>query len=135
MATNDALDFVGYWKITDMEVWAPKYIDIVVPGFIEFNYEDDLLTGKFQFGTVSGELDCALRDVDGITCVEWSWEGQNDTSTALGRGWARLVDGELTGRIFIHGGDNSAFRARRKREPRAPRMRRQAKSKGSSKPH
>lgn len=123
MATNAVLAFVGYWKITDMEVWAPSYIDIVVPGFIEFTYEDDLLTGTFQFGAVWGELDCSLRDVGGVTFVEWSWEGQYDTSLALGRGWARLVDGDLTGRIFIHGGDNSAFLAKRKRQPSAPRVR------------
>lgn len=135
MATSNVLDFVGYWKITDMEVWSRKYIDIVVPGFIEFTYEDDLFTGTFQFGTISGELDCRLRDIEGVTFVEWSWEGQNDTSPASGRGWARLVEGDLTGRIFIHGGDNSAVRAKRKRQPSAPGMRKQAKGKASSKPH
>src|SRR5688572_301242 len=103
-----------------MEVWAPEYVDLVVPGFIEFTYVDDFLIGMFHFGTVSGELDCALRDVDGEKCVEWSWEGQYNTNPGLGRGWARLVDGDLVGRIFIHRGDNSAFRAKRKRQPVLP---------------
>ena len=46
--------FLGYWKITKMEVWAQKYVDLVVPGFIEFAVEEDQLTGSFQFGTVVG---------------------------------------------------------------------------------
>jgi hypothetical protein len=37
---NDATAFIGYWKITEMEVWAPAYIDLMVPEFIEFQYED-----------------------------------------------------------------------------------------------
>ena len=29
-------DLIGYWKITKMEVWGQAYVDLVVPGFIEF---------------------------------------------------------------------------------------------------
>lgn len=50
--TNAAL--IGYWKITKMEVWDAAYIDLVVPGFIEFEMEGDHLMGQFQFGTVRG---------------------------------------------------------------------------------
>ena len=117
MARPDVQDFVGYWKIVEMEVWTPEFIDLIVPGFIEFSYSDDFLGGMFQFGTVSGELHCDLRNVDGVKCVEWSWEGQYGTNQSSGRGWARLVDGDLVGRIFIHAGDNSAFRAKRRRQP------------------
>ena len=61
MSENDLSVFLGYWKITEMEVWASKYIDLVVPGFIEFAVEDEQVMGSFQFGTVSGWLDCRLR--------------------------------------------------------------------------
>ena len=115
--TTDGSDFIGYWKITEMEVWAQDYVDLVVPGFIEFTYEEDLLMGTFQFGTVSGGLDCRLRDIDGVTFIEWSWQGQRDTDPGSGRGWARLVDGELVGRIFIHCGDDSAFKATKQPRP------------------
>ena len=114
---HDAAVFTGYWKITEMEVWGPAYIDLVVPGFIEFQYEESRLMGTFQFGTVSGWLDCRLRDVGGEACVEWSWQGQSDTDPGGGRGWATLVNGELVGRIFIHGGDDSAFKATRRTRP------------------
>lgn len=114
---NDASAFIGYWKITEMEVWAPAYIDLVVPGFIEFQNEEGHLMGTFQFGTVSGWLDCRLRDVGGEDFVEWSWQGQSDTDPGCGRGWATLLNGELVGRIFIHCGDDSAFRATRQTRP------------------
>jgi hypothetical protein len=114
---EEAAAFLGYWKITHMETWTQHYVDLVVPGFIEFTYEDDLLMGRFQFGTVSGGLDCRLRDLDGATCIEWSWQGQSDTDPGGGRGWARLVDGELVGHLFIHCADDSAFRATKQPRP------------------
>lgn len=48
------VDLIGYWKITKMDEWDQDYVDLVVPGFIEFEMEDDHLLGSFQFGTVSG---------------------------------------------------------------------------------
>jgi len=110
--------FLGYWKITHMETWAQHYVDLVVPGFIEFTYEDNLLMGRFQFGTVSGWLDCRLRDLEGAMCIEWSWQGHLDTDPGCGRGWAQLVDGALVGHLFIHCGDDSAFSATK--QPRPP---------------
>lgn len=51
---------------------------------------------------------------DGELAVEWSWVGRDhgggDDTT--GRGWAVLrEDGGLEGRIFIHMGDDSGFKA------------------------
>ena len=124
---EDASAFIGYWKIIGMDVWAQNYVDLVVPGFIEFKHEDDHLMGTFQFGTVSGWLDCRLRDIDGAIFVEWSWQGQSDSDPGCGRGWATLADGELVGRIFIHCGDDSAFKATKQPRP-AERPTRAAKS-------
>ena len=110
-------DLIGYWKITKMDVWGQAYVDLVVPGFIEFEMEDDHLLGQFQFGTVAGSLDCRLRDVGENSHVEWSWEGRSDSDPGCGRGWARLEDGKLVGRIYIHCGDDSAFEAERRERP------------------
>jgi len=74
--------------------------------------------GRFQFGTVSGWLDCRLRDLEGAMCIEWSWQGHLDTDPGCGRGWAQLVDGALVGHLFIHCGDDSAFSATK--QPRPP---------------
>jgi hypothetical protein len=54
MPHTDPSAFIGYWKITYMETWAQHYVDLVVPGFIEFTDEDEHVMGTFQFGTVSG---------------------------------------------------------------------------------
>ena len=114
-----------------MDVWAQDYVD--VPGFIEFTVEDEgeHLMGTFQFGTVSGWLHCALRDVAGETFVEWTWQGRNDLDSACGRGWASIVDGELVGHLFIHASDDSAFRAVKQDRP-APRPKRAAKGSAKS---
>jgi len=99
--------FIGRWKITEMEMWKKKYIDLVVPGFIEF---EDKQQGSFQFGAVKGWLDTRL--VDGPEPrVEWSWEGMSDRDTACGRGYAVLKGETLEGRIFIHASDDSWFKA------------------------
>ena len=37
----------------------------------------------------------------------------DEMDPASGRGWAVIENGELRGRIFIHLGDDSMFRARR----------------------
>ena len=125
-AAND--DLIGYWKITKMEVWGQAYVDLVVPGFIEFEMEDDHLMGQFQFGTVVGWLDCRLRDADGVSYVEWSWEGRNDSDPSCGRGWARLEAGKLTGRLYIHCSDDSAFEAELQERPENGRRRSQQRT-------
>lgn len=135
MSEREAVAFVGYWKITKMEVWSQKYVDLIVPGFIELAIAEERLTGSFQFGTIVGWLDCRLRTTDDSTAIEWSWDGRNDADPSSGRGWAALVDGELVGRIFIHGGDDSAFKARRQIRPttllESSRTRRSGKSQDS----
>jgi hypothetical protein len=110
-------DLIGYWKITAMDVWGQDYVDLVIPGFIEFEIENDHLLGRFQFGTVVGWIDCRLREVGGGWQVEWSWEGRNDSAPGCGRGWAHLEHGKLVGRLYIHCGDDSAFEAERRARP------------------
>lgn len=117
MAANKKL-FLGYWKIAEMEVWGQEYVDLVVPGFLEFGLEDEQLCGSFQFGTVRGWMDARLREIDALTYVEWSWEGESDTDPGSGRGWAKVEGESLVGRIFIHRGDDSAFTATRQPRPK-----------------
>ena len=115
--------FIGYWKITRMDEWDSAYIDLVVPGFFEFEREDGRLMGSFQFGTVAGWLDCRIRSAGGESYVEWSWEGHSDTDPACGRGWARVEGERLVGRLFIHASDDSAFEASRQNPPPSQRQR------------
>ena len=110
MARRPKNPFLGRWRIIEMEQWDRDYIDLVVPGYIEFE-KDNL--GSFQFGTVQGGLDCRLETGAECERVEFSWEGVNDNDPGSGRGWAELRDGQLYGRLYIHCGDDSWFKARR----------------------
>ena len=101
----------GYWRIAEMELWDTEYIDLVVPGFIEFSGDG---MGGFQFGTVRGWLDGRFSGRPATARVDFSWEGENDNDPGSGRGWAELRGNRLEGRLYIHGGDDSAFVALRR---------------------
>ena len=75
--------------------------------------------GQFQFGTVTGWIDCRISaQPDGLPFVEWYWEGRSDADPGCGRGWARIENGKLVGRVFIHASDDSAFEAVRQEPPK-----------------
>ena len=94
-----------------MDNWDQEVVDLVQPGFIEFD-EDGL--GGLGFIAVTGELDCRDADRDGRPGVEFSWQGSDEGDDVSGRGWAALnPDGTLEGHIYFHLGDDSAFRAER----------------------
>ena len=102
--------FIGKWFIIEMEAWDQDYVNMEVPGHFTFNKDG---TGQFQFGLVQGEMDCRVESKNGKERIEFSWEGQEEMDSASGRGWALIENEELRGRIFIHLGDDSAFRAKR----------------------
>jgi len=113
MATSKAKPdspFTGRWHIVSMTEWDEDFINAEVQGFIEF---DDKNTGSFQFGYVSGDMDCRLTTRDGEPAVEWTWDGNDEMDHAEGRGWAVLKDDEMHGMIFFHEGDESGFVAKR----------------------
>lgn len=109
--------YEGRWRITWMEQWDQEYVDEEVEGFIEFEPKGH---GSFQYGYVQGNIDHRPSARDSEPCVEFSWEGGDgaDGTPLTGRGWAAL-DGEgLKGEFVIHDGDESAFRAARKKAKR-----------------
>ena len=44
-------EFVGKWKIIEMGQWDQEYIDLIEPGYIQFDSEQ---LGEIHFGTVHG---------------------------------------------------------------------------------
>ncbi len=100
--------FLGSWRITHMDEWAPDYLDLIVPAFITI---EPGAAGSFQFGAVTGWLDYrVVNDRDGSR-LEWSWQGFNDSDEACGRGWAVIDGASLRGHLFIHASDDSRFLA------------------------
>ena len=113
MEANPKSPIIGRWNITEIEAWDPEFFNMEVQAFIEYGPDS---RGRFQFCLVQGFMDHCLMERDGKPSVEWSWEGSDEMDPACGRGWATLEeDGKLSGRIFIHDGDSSAFTAERNR--------------------
>ncbi len=100
----------GRWNIVSMSQWDEEYLHEEVQAFIEFSPKD---TGEFQFGNVQGQMDCQATERDGKPSVEFSWDGNDETEHAFGRGWAVLDGDDLKGMIFFHLGDESDFTAKR----------------------
>ncbi len=98
----------GKWRITEMDNWDREAMDLVGTAFIEFVDRE----GHFRFVAVDGWMDCRHSTKNGRPYVEFSWDGNDERDPASGRGWAKLEkDGSLTGHIYFHQGDDSAFKA------------------------
>ena len=107
MASRKDSSIPGLWHIISMDAWDEEYINEEVQAYLRF---DSNQSGEFQFGYVFGQIDYRLTERDGRPAAEWSWEGNAEMDECSGRGWAVLnQDGTLTGRIFLHQGDDSAF--------------------------
>ena len=101
--------FAGPWRIVWMSGWDQDYVDMDVPGHVTFGAGR---SGSFQFGMVQGQMDCRPADLSGQR-IEFTWHGFDEGDELTGRGHAEIVDGELHGHLYIHLGDDSAFRAAR----------------------
>jgi hypothetical protein len=101
MTTNP---FRGTWRIVSMEGWDQDYVDMEVPAYIAFEKNN---LGEFQFGLVQGQTDYRING----NRVEFTWDGVDENDEVSGRGFAGITQGELLGHIYIHLGDDSAFRA------------------------
>ncbi len=102
--------FAGTWRIVWMEGWDADYYDMEVPAHITIRKD---LTGEFQFGLVTGELDGRVCTVDGEQRFEFSWSGFDENDPMSGRGWLCSEGDKCEGHIFIHLGDDSALKAER----------------------
>ena len=92
----------GRWRIVDMELWDAEAIDLVGPGFIEF--DPDRL-GRLGFIAVEGQLDWREVVRDGRPGAEFTWEGSDDGDPVSGRGWAVLTgEDTLDGRHLLPSG-------------------------------
>lgn len=104
MTTNKSHLFIGQWRIVWMADWDQDYVDMEVPGYIAFEKNG---LGNFQFGLVQGQTDYRVND----NRVEFTWSGFDEGDEISGCGFAEIAQGELLGHIYIHLGDDSAFRA------------------------
>ena len=109
---SKANPYLGTWRIVEMELWDQEFIDMETNGF--FLFEKNGL-GSFQFGCVQGRIDYKIETVGETKRLEFSWEGQDDGDERLGRGWAVVNSDYLEGRFYFHLGDDSSFKAKKKK--------------------
>jgi len=89
-------EFIGRWRITEMEVWDQDFIDLVVEGYFQFNTAG---VGEFRFGAVQGSMDWWVMVVEGKNRAEFSWAGSDEMDPVSGRGWAEIEGDMMTGQI------------------------------------
>lgn len=106
--------FLGRWRIVTSELWARKDLDTVVPAHITFSRER---LGELELIIIGASIDYRVEERDGAPMTEFTWEGSDEGQPISERGWARLTGDEIAGRLFIHQGDGSGFRAKRDRLP------------------
>jgi hypothetical protein len=105
------MSFIGFWHITEMEMWDNDYIKMEVPAYIEV--EENHL-GYFQFGLVKGQLDGEIELIGRKERFWFTWEGSDEGEPMSGSGWLELSGrNALKGRIKLHLGDSSDFWAER----------------------
>lgn len=93
-----------------MDMWEQKFVDLVVPGFINFDGDES----EMRFIAVRAWLDIRYSLKDGQPHAEFSWQGVDERDDRCGRGTATIQeDGRLKGRFFFHMGDDSGFEATR----------------------
>jgi len=103
------MNYAGMWHIQNMDAWDDDYLNMEVQAYIEIKSEH---LGNFQFGLVSGQLDGEVAQIGDHEIFYFSWEGGDENDPASGAGWCQLKDNDtLEGRINIHLGDSSGFRA------------------------
>ncbi|XXF78601.1 hypothetical protein P2318_02250 [Myxococcaceae bacterium GXIMD 01537] len=120
----------GRYRITSSEHWDSDALDLMEPAFIHFGEEQH---GEFRMIAVQGDIDYRHTTREDRPAVEFSWEGLDELDEVSGRGWAVVDDdGTLSGRLFFHEGDDSAFTAK----PEATRARRPSRgvSRAKSRP-
>ena len=101
---------IGTWRILEMEMWDRDALDLIEPAHIVFE-EDGM--GSLVFIAVMAGIDYRVLQRDGQSGVEFTWAGVSDGDQIGGRAWATVTGDEMSGRLFIHAGDDSAFKARR----------------------
>ena len=105
------MDFTGKWHIFEMELWDEDYFNMETQAYIEIEKNR---TGNFQFGLVRGYLDGEEVKTGSKARFEFTWEGDDEGTPMSGFGWLEPSgENNLRGRIKIHLGDSSSFKAKR----------------------
>ena len=102
--------FIGRYRITEMELWDKDYIDMEVPGYIEFHKNG---TADFQFGLVEGGGDYEYSK-DG-KYVDFRFEGNDECDESSGEFELEINGDKITCTVSFDRGDESEITAIREK--------------------
>jgi len=91
----------GLYEIVEMELWDKDAIDLVESGYINITGKK----GKLHFICIDGQMEIQ-KSKDRYL---FTWEGKDECDPASGYGNFTTSGETLTGRIYIHGSDDSSF--------------------------
>jgi hypothetical protein len=94
----------GNYEITEMELWNKEDIDLTETGYINI----DGKSGNFHFICVDGNMN--IKKINDNK-YKFTWEGNDECDEASGMGEFIYDNEELIGRIYFHQGDDSSFKA------------------------
>lgn len=98
-------------------MWDQDALDLVGEAHITFGAGN---VGEMQLIAIQAGIDYRVEGGDGEQVVEFSFNGFDEMDPITGRGRGRIGGDELIGKLFIHQGDQSQFRARRDRAKAGP---------------
>ena len=105
-------DLIGRWRLARMSNWDNEFMDEESPAFIEFTVGGG---GEVHFGYIHCGSDWQPEQRQGRPGVAFAFDGHDEMTPTQGRGWAAAqIDGTLSGHLYFHQGDDSAFWAKRK---------------------
>ena len=109
--------YIGTWRITEMDTWDAEYVNLVGPGYLRIDQEGG---GFMQFGAVEAALDCRAEDAGNDQRLEFTFQGFDEGDPVSGRGWATVSGSEMSGHIYFHQGEESGFTAVKGQQTRTP---------------
>jgi hypothetical protein len=114
METKDiAIQYRGWWRITETTTWMKEDLDAIGTALISFTGYDDRLRMLYLLANI--------RCKPTKTGVSFTWKGAWEFDQLTGSGRVTLgKDGRLNGVFKIKNGDDSTFIAERAEAPDEP---------------
>jgi hypothetical protein len=109
--------YIGTWRITEMDTWDADYVNLVGPGYLRIDREGG---GFMQSGAVEAALDCRGGDGGANQRLEFTFQGFDEGDPVSGRGRATVSGSQMTGHICFHRGEESGFTAVKGQQSKTP---------------
>ena len=81
--------------------------------FLDTSVSTKTIPESFSSAVFMVSLDCRTEEHGEKKRLDFTWDGNDEMDSAMGRGWAAVDGDALEGHIYFHLGDDSGFKATR----------------------